>query len=195
MRKTLVLVLVAAALVASAAALLAACGGGTTTYTNEEYGFSFDYDGGQFTETGDTSAAGSAGGDSVFTVGFFDENGTKSDDQYRDGFVVTLYKLNVTIDESMMPAVQAELEKLLPELGKAFGSGAEFGALNEVTVNGVPGFSADATYEMEGTPFKATMYFLIEGNMEYSLTMQGAEDRWSELEPGFQQVIDTFTVK
>jgi hypothetical protein len=195
MRKTLVLVLVVAALVASAAMLLAACGGGTATYTNDEYGFSFDYDSGMFTQTDDTSAAGSVGGNSVFTTGFFDKNGTKSDDQYRDGFVVTLYKLNVTIDESMMPAVQAELEKLLPELGKAFGSGAEFSALEEVTVNGIPGFTADATYEMEGTSFKATLYFLIKGNMEYSLNMQGAEDRWSELEPGFQQVIDTFTVK
>jgi hypothetical protein len=175
--------------------ILAGCGGGTTTYTNDEYGVSFDYDGGMFTETSDTSAAGSVGGDAVFKIGFFDTDGTKTGDQYRDGFVLNLYKLNTTIDESLMPAVKDELEKLLPELAKAFGSGADFSSLEAIDVDGTSGFTADATYEMDGTDFKATMYFLIKDDMEYQLTMQGAASRWSELEPGFQQVIDTFAVK
>lgn len=174
--------------------VLAGCGGGTTTYSNDEYGFSFDYDSGVFTESTDTSAAGSAGGDSALTVGFFDENGTKQGDQYRDGFLVNIYTLNVTVDESLLPAVKDEIEKLLPELGKAFGSGATFSDLTEVKAGTVMGFKTDSTYEMEGTPFKATMYFLISGATEYQLTFQAAEDRWSELEPSFTQVIDSFQV-
>ncbi len=186
---------VAVVLVASLAlGLLAGCGGGTTTYTNDEYGFSFDYDSGVFTESTDTSAAGSAGGDSVFKIGFFDENGTKQGDQFRDGFLINIYKLNVKIDESLMPAVADEIEKLLPELGKAFGSGATFSDLTEVKSGNVMGFKTDSTYEMEGTPFKATMYFLFNGDIQYQLTFQAADDRWSELEPSFKQVMDTFTV-
>lgn len=196
MRKTMRLVLAMAAFAALAVGLVAGCGGGgTTTYTNDKYAFSFDYDSGMFTETSDTSALGSAGGDSVFKTGFFDENGTKTNDQYRDGFLINIYKLNVKIDASLMPAVQQELEKLLPELGKAFGSGADFSALKAVEVGGTSGFSTDATYDMDGTAFKATMYFLIKDDIEYQITMQGAESRWSELEPGFQQVVDTFKVK
>jgi hypothetical protein len=222
MRKTIGTLLLVAAAGALAVGLLAGCGGSTSssgsgspsslpsgsgsssasspvvetaTFTNSQYGFSFDYDSAMFKETSDTSAAGAVGGNTVFEVGFFDENGTKQGDQYRDGFVLGLYQLNAKVDASMMPAVQSELEKLLPELGKVFGSGATFTALTAVDVDGTSGFTTDATYDMEGTPFKATMYFLIKDDVEYQFTMQGAASRWSELEPGFQQVIDTFTVK
>jgi hypothetical protein len=197
MRRTMLTLLVVAATAAMAVGLLAGCGGGgTATYTNDKYGFTFDYDSGLFTENKDISTASAVGGNSALQVGFFDENGTKQGDQYRDGFLLGLYQLNTTIDASLMPEFGQLLEqKVLPELGKAFGSGVEFTALKAVDVDGTSGFTTDATFKMDGTAFKATMYFLIKDDMEYQFTMQGAESRWSELEPGFQQVIDTFTVK
>ena len=56
------------------------------------------------------------------------------------------------------------------------------------------GFKADVTYDMDDAPFKARMYFLFSGDKEYQITFQSAEDRWSELEPKFQEVIDSFTI-
>jgi len=195
MRKTTLVVVALAVVGALGVGLLAGCGGGVPTYTNDDYGISFDYDSGVFTETSDTTAAGSAGGDAVFKVGFFDQSGTKQEDEYRDGFVLNLYQLSTAIDESLMDAVKGELEKLLPQLGEGLGSDADFSSLEAVDVNGTSGFVTNATYTMGGTAFKARMYFLIKGDMEYQLTMQCAESRWSELEPSFQQVVDTFTVK
>ena len=32
------------------------------------------------------------------------------------------------------------------------------------------------------------------GDKEYQITFQSAEDRWSELEPKFQEVVDSFTI-
>ena len=109
--------------------------------------------------------------------------------------MLNLYQLSTSIDESLMPAVKKELKNLLPQMGEGLGSDVEFSSLEAVDVNGTSGFSTDATFKMDGTDFKATMYFLIKGDMEYQLTMQGAAANWSELEPGFQQVIDTFKVK
>ena len=70
-----------------------------------------------------------------------------------------------------------------------------FGELGEVEREDLMGFKIDAAYELEGVPFMATLYFLISGANEYQITFQGAEDRWSELEPSFKEVIETFSVE
>jgi len=176
--------------------LLAACGGGSggvKTYANDTYRFSLSYDGSTFTQTSDTSAQGSAGGSSVFDVGFVDKNGTKTSDEYRDGVLLSVYKLTTNITPSMMPLVKGELGKLMPQLLESLGSDGEIGALQDAEAGGVQGFSADATFSMDGVPFKARLYFLINGELEYQITLQAAEDRWADLEPKFQQVIDGFT--
>ncbi|NLG65896.1 MAG: hypothetical protein GX537_09860 [Actinobacteria bacterium] len=171
-----------------------ACGGGgMQTYSNDTYGMSFEYDG-MFTETSDTSAQGSAGGNSALSVGFFDKEGTKSGDTYRDGFVLNVYELTQQITSEMMPLVKTEIEKLLPQLTQSFGTDAKAGTLQAVTAKSTEGFKADMTFTMDGTPFKSTMYFLISGDTEYQLTMQAAESRWDELQPKFQHIIDSFTV-
>jgi len=184
-----------AALVAVAALtglLVGACGGGIKTYSSDTYRFSLSYDSGQFTESTDTSAQGSTGGGSVFSVGFMDPSGTKSGDTYRDGMVVSVYKLTTKVTESMLPLVKTELEKLLPQLASSLGSDTKIGSLEAADVNGTKGYQAEASYTMEGTPFKARLYFLINGELEYQVSMQAADARWSELEPKFQEVIDSF---
>jgi hypothetical protein len=194
------------AVTALAGLLAGACGGGgessgsassspqpkPKTYTNETYRFSLTYDSSQFTETSDTSTQGGAGSSGVFSIGFMDPNGTKSGDVYRDGTLVTVYKLNTTVTESMLPLVKTELEKLLPQLATSLGSDTTMGTLAEADVNGTKGYTTDATYTMDGTPFKARLYFLINGELEYQVSMQAAETRWTELEPKFQEIIDSF---
>lgn len=172
----------------------AACGGGMQTYGNADYNVSFQYDS-LFTETSDTTSQGSAGGSSVFKVGFYDEDGTTSDGEYRDGFVLNVYKLNQQVTEDMMPAAKAEIEGLLPQLTQTFGGNAKAGELQEISTNGIQGFKADVSFTMDGVPFASTMYFLISGDVEFQITMQAAKSRWSELQPSFQHVIDTFAVK
>lgn len=176
--------------------LLAACGGGSggmKTYANDTYRFSLSYDSGTFTEASDTSAQGSAGGSSVFDVGFVDKSGTKVSGEYRDGVLLSVYKLSTKVTASMMPLVKDELDKLMPQLIESLGSDGKIGALQDAEAGGVQGFSADATFSMDGVPFRARLYFLINGELEYQITLQAADDRWTDLEPKFQQVIDSFT--
>jgi len=180
---------------AALAVLAAACGGGgSTTYTNKDYKFSVTYDSSLLTESTSTSAAGAAGGKSVFDVGFVDPKGTKIGGKYRDGMIVSIYKLTQTVTDSMLPLVKTELEGILPQLKAALGGNATLGSLTDVNVNGAKGFASDATFTWSGTAFKAKVYFLIKGNLEYQATAQAAESRWSDLQPVFKTMMDSFKV-
>ena len=197
MRKTMLAVVALAAVTILAVGLAAGCGGGTTTYTNDEYGFSFDYDSGTFTESDDVSAE-KAGADSAFRVAFADPDGTEVGDQKRDGFIVNVYELNANLDEfpaeQVEPELKKEIEGLLPELAAGLGSSATFGSLESISQDEGFGYKVDATFDVEDTPFKSRMFFLFYGDTEYQLTFQAAEDRWSDLEPKFKEVIDSFSV-
>ena len=61
-------------------------------------------------------------------------------------------------------------------------------------VNGLKGYQADATFTVEGTPMTSTLYFLFDGDLEFQLLTQGATDRWSELQPTFEQMVNSFQV-
>lgn len=184
--------LIAVAMLISLAASACGGGGGSKTYSNDTYRFSLTYDSAQFVETTDTSTQGSVGNGGAFSVGFMDPNGTKSGDTYRDGVLVTVYKLNTKVTEAMLPLVKSELEKLLPQLASSLGSDTKIGTLAQADVNGTKGYQADATYTMDGAPFKARLYFLINGELEYQVSLQAADKRWAELEPKFQEIIDSF---
>lgn len=183
-----------------ALSLTAGCGGGstenTTTYTNADYGFSLEYDGELFTETQDTTATGEAGSSSAFQIGFFDDGGTREGGAYRDGATIAVYQLAAPVDESSLPEFRDFIEnRLMPELDTSFASGVTFTEVAEIEISGARGFVTEAAYEMDGTPFKATMYFLLSGDLEYQITLQAIDDRWSEMQPAFEQIIDTFSIE
>ena len=187
-------VLATAALVAALVVLAAAAcgGGGPTTYTSKDFKFQLTYDSGVLSESASISAAGSTGGTSAFNVGFVNPKGTKSGEEYRDGLVVSVYKLTQTVTDALLPAVKTELESILPQLKQSLGSGTTLSSLTQVDINGIKGFTADATYTMDKVPFKATVYFLINGDLEYQVTAQAAESTWSTMEPVFKSVMDSF---
>ena len=195
MRRTVLAMVAVAVVAALAIGLAAGCGGGTTTYSNDEYGFSFDYDSGTFTENSDVESEASVG-DAEFRIAFVDEDGTEVGDQYRDGFGVFVYDLGVNLDDfpadDVLPQLKAEIEEILPQLIEGFGSGATLGSLDDVQRDDGFAFKADSSFEIDGTPFESRMYFIFSGTTEYMLNFQAAEDRWSELEPKFEQVVDTF---
>jgi hypothetical protein len=195
MRTRTVTTIAAATLAVLAVALvLAGCGGGPTTYTNAKYNFSLVYDSSVFKETTNASSSTSAGGSSVFEVAFADPNGTEIDGKARDGMLVSVYKLNATITPAMMPLVQQELEKILPQLEQSLGNKGSIGDLQAVSVNGTKGFTAPAEYTQGGTAFKANLYFLVSGDQEYQLQCQSAASRWSEMEPYFNDMVASFKV-
>jgi hypothetical protein len=194
MRRRRFMVLAAAALVGSLVVLAAAAcgGGGPTSYVNKDYKFQLTYDSGLLGESTSVSTSSEAGGKSVFDIGFVDPKGTKTGGVYRDGLIVSVYKLTQTVTDSMLPLVKTELEGILPQLQQSLGSGTALGPLAQIDINGIKGFSSDATFTMDTVPFKATLYFLINGDLEYQVTAQAAESRWSTLGPVFKTMMESF---
>jgi len=165
---------------------------GLVVVSNEEYGFTFKYDPDVLTEQ-DGLSSESAGAQSVYRAGFFDESGTQSSGQYRDGFLFNVYRLNGVLDESMMPAFKKDLEDtILPQLVDSMGPSTLVGELQSVEDDNLIGYYTDVVYDIDGTPFNARLYFLINGDVEYQITFQAAQDRWAQMETAFRQVIDTF---
>ena len=192
MQKRMLAVVALTALLLLAVGVVAGCGGDTTTYANDEYGFSFDYDSGTFSQSNDVSPAGVDGGGGEVSVGLVDPDGTKQGETYRDGAFISVHTLGWEIDD--LSEHKGWLEgQLQLALGNA-GAGITAVSLKEVDVGGVKGYTTDASYSLEGQPFKARLYFFADGSKLYWITLQAADDRWSELEPKLQDVVDSFTV-
>ena len=88
--------------------------------------------------------------------------------------------------------VKGELEGILPQLQQSLGSDAKLGSLSALDINGTKGFSSDATFTLDKIPFKATLYFLINGNLEYQVTAQAAEAKWATMQSVFKTTMDSF---
>jgi hypothetical protein len=187
------IVLIAVGLVATFAVLATgACGGGgPTTFTSKDFKFQLTYDSSLMMESTSLTSA-TAGGKSVFDVGFADPKGTKTGDNYRDGVAISVYKLTQTVTDSMMPLVKTELEGILPQMKQSMGPGTTLSSLTAVDLNGIKGFSSGATFTMDKIPFKAKLYFLINGNLEYQVTAQAVESTWGTMEPAFNAIMGSF---
>lgn len=167
--------------------------GQTTTYTSDKYGFSFEY-APPFEEKTDTSWEAQSEQSSADSVAVFDVEGTQVAGQYRDAFVVNVYQLNTEINESNIGDVATELEQnVIPQLEQA-GQNMQISELVSTEVNGLQGYQADATFTVDGTPMTSQLYFLFDGDLEYQLLVQSASDRWQELQPTFEAMVDSFQV-
>jgi hypothetical protein len=164
------------------------------TYTSDKYGFSFQY-APPFEQQSDTSWEAQSGASSADSVAVFDTEGTEVGGQYRDAFVVNVYELNTEITEANLDQVKAELENsVIPQL-EASSEDMQITELTPTSVGGLSGYQADATFNVEGTPMTSTLYFLFEGDIEYQLLTQSATDRWQELTPTFEAMVNSFTVQ
>jgi PsbP-like protein len=176
-----------------------ACGsdGGTTnggtvkTYTDPEYGFSFDYPADWKLQEGESSEV-TAGGSPTKSVGVFDPEGAVADDTYIDLAQTSVYELNVTVDESMMPDIQAEVEQVLASLESQATDLETTEALSEAEVGGVPGFKVTYTFTKGSEPVTSTLYFLFNGSIEYQLTLQAATKNWEANAPVFEALVSSF---
>ena len=163
------------------------------TYTSDKYGFSFSY-APPFEQQNDTSWQAQSGASSADSVAVFDTEGTEVGGQYRDAFVVNVYELNATITDENMADVKSELEQsVIPQLEQS-SADMQISELTPTTVSGLNGYQADAQFTVEDTPMTSTLYFLFNGNIEYQLLTQAATDRWQELAPTFEQMVNSFSV-
>jgi hypothetical protein len=164
-----------------------------TTYTSDQYGYSFQY-APPFEEKTDTSWDAQSEASSADTVAVFDTDGTQVGGQYRDAFVVNVYQLNTEITDENLDQVAAELEQsVIPQLEQS-SEDMQISELVSTEVNGLKGFQADATFSVEDTPMTSTLYFLFDGDLEYQLLTQAATDRWEELQPTFDTMVNSFQV-
>jgi len=165
----------------------------TTTYTSDQFGFSFQY-APPFEEKSDTTWEAQSEASSADTVAVFDVDGTQVGGQYRDAFVVNTYQLNTEITDENLEQVATELEQsVIPQLEQSTDD-MQISELVSTEVNGLKGYQADATFTVEGTPMTSTLYFLFDGDLEFQLLAQSATDRWSELQPTFETMVNSFQV-
>jgi hypothetical protein len=189
------------------AAVLAACGDGggeskgaapetaspgTTVYRSEEYGVSLTYDE-RFSRMDEAAAQAEGGGNAVLSVGFFDKDGTVAGDSYVDGLLLTVYQLKRAVNPADVPGLKKEFEALVDEL-EAKLEQATMGPLEEVVVNGTPGFGVVYAFQQDEVELAAVSYFLVKGDLEYQITAQSSRASWEQVQPLLRQAMDSIVV-
>jgi hypothetical protein len=165
--------------------------GDTKTYTDATYGYSFDYPTSWKTQA-DTTVDVTAGGTSAGSVGVFDTNGAKVSSTYIDLMLVSVYKLNVTVDDSNFAQIKTEIENVLTNMEGQDASMKVEQALAETTAAGMKGYDITYNFTKDGTPCTSTLYFLFDSDMEYQLTTQAAHENWEADQPIFDAMIASF---
>lgn len=196
-RRYVALLLVLAGLALTGAGCSASGGssssGETSTYTNDQYGFTLTHDK-QFSE-GEPVAGAGAGGSSVFDVVFADKDWTTISDRYIDAIQVSVYELALEVKPAEVPKLKSELQSVVDQLMSSTTSAKVVEPLEEVTVNGVPGFGFKYTYTEGGTELTAVTFFLFKGKYEYEITAQTTSDKWDALKSKLEAAVQTFTAK
>jgi hypothetical protein len=166
-------------------------GGAVKTYTDKTFGYSFEYPEDWKLQEGNTAEV-TAGGGSAGAVAVFDPDGTKVGDIYVDLMQVSVYELTIVVDESMMSDVKVELENVLAQLEAQSADMNMDTDLTATTVNGMPGFEITYTFLKDGEPATSTLYFLFDGDIEYQLTTQSADEHWEANQPVFDAMVASF---
>jgi hypothetical protein len=166
---------------------------GTATYTNDQYGFSITPDA-QFTQGEPVQGTGT-GGASVLDVVFADKNGTTVADRYVDAIQVSVYALARSVKPAEVPKLKKEVQGVVDQMMSSISTGKIVAPLEEVTVNGVPGFAFKYTYTQDGQPVTAVAFFLVKGKYEYQVTAQAASGKWDALKGKLEGAVQTFKAR
>lgn len=200
-RARLVSIVSAAVLLVSVAATLLACGSGGTgnnaagdvsTYTDKTYGFSFGYPSDWKLQEAADQPDVTSGAAPTTVVAAFDPDGAKTDASFTDIIEVSIYKLNVVIDDSVMADLKVEVEATFADLEAQATDLKVVEAMSEASVAGIKGWKITYQFDKEGTPAESTLYLLFSGNLEYQLLVQAATANWQADQPTFQAFLSSF---
>ena len=163
------------------------------TYTNDQYGFTMTYDG-QLEQGASTGGVGS-GGSSVLDVAFADKSGPKVGGNYANGMQISVYKLAREVKPSEVPKLKKEVSGVVKQIMTSLPGAKIDQPLEELTVNGVPGFGFGHSYVRDDMTLKGVSFFLFKGQYEYQLTAQAAVEDWATLKGKLEAAFQTFTIK
>lgn len=166
---------------------------GPKTYTNDQYGFTMTYDG-QLEQGASTGGVGS-GGSSVLDVAFADKSGPKVGGNYANGMQISVYKLAREVKPSEVPKLKKEVSGVVKQIMTSLPGAKIDQPLEELTVNGVPGFGFGHSYVRDDMTLKGVSFFLFKGQYEYQLTAQAAVEDWATLKGKLEAAFQTFTIK
>ncbi len=165
--------------------------GDTKIYTDTNHGYSFEYPAGWEVQQGGTADV-EAGSSASTSMGVYDPKGAVAQDTYIDMVQVSLYQLNVVVDESVMDEIKTEVESVLSSLENQAGDLATVEPLAETTVGDMEGWQVTYDFQKNGAPVTSTLYFLFWGDKEYQLTVQAAKENWELNEPIFEALVKSF---
>jgi len=168
-------------------------GGGTETYANDKYGFSITYD--TLLTQGRPSAGTGSGPGSAFDIAFVDTGGTDIDGEYIDGIRVSVYELTRAVKPDEVPQLKPQADGVVAQLMDSLPSAQVTEPLQDVEIDGVPGFTISYTFTQQEVDVTAASYFLFSGTYEYELTEQASRQDWAKLRPVLDAAIQSFTVK
>jgi hypothetical protein len=160
---------------------------GPTTYTDNEHGFSLSYSRDVLPDSEDLSSERANGQDGPSSsVGFFDTSGTY-------GLIIDAFDLDVRFDAADLPALKANAAEVMAELHGS-DPGAKLGRVSKVSMDGVLGLQAEASFEIEGVRYRERRYFLYWDHVECHAAFEAPEEQWPDLEPTFSEIMATFSV-
>ncbi|MBN1321430.1 MAG: hypothetical protein JXA87_11405 [Thermoleophilia bacterium] len=166
---------------------------GLTTYTDSTYGYSFRYPGDwEVRESHSTEV--SAGAASVSDVSAFDPDGAADSSGSRiDVLQVSVYQLAVAVEETALPEIKPVLEGLMEDFARQSEDYATLEPLSEARVGELNGYEVTCSFTMGETPVTSTFYFLFDGDIEYQLLVQAAEQNWEADRQVFDAFVASFT--
>ncbi len=163
----------------------------TVSYADSDFDFAVEYPEG-WEVTGDISTQSSAGGSASKSIGLFDPEGSQTDVLLLDGVVISAYPLSTVVDESLMPVFKQEIESVLADIEGQLTDSEVLEPLNDIIVNGLPGYVSAFTYEQEGRTMRTRLIFLVDRDVEYELALQADAKAWEAQEPLLNVIVSSF---
>jgi hypothetical protein len=131
----------------------------------------------------------------VFEVVFPDKNGRTVGGKYTNALRISVYKLANVVKPAQLPKLKKELSRAVTEYVVSRLGGKIDRPLEDVTINGIPGFSLDYGFTEGDATLKTTDYFLYEGQYQYTLEGMAATQDWEALKGKIEAAFQTFTVR
>lgn len=163
------------------------------TYTNPAYGYSFKYPGDwELREADSTEVA--AGAVSVSDVSAYDPDGAvDSLGGLVDVLQVSVYELTVVLEDDDLPGIKPLLEGLMEDFARQSTGFETLEALSETKTGGLSGYKVKCGFIMGDTRVTSTLYFIFDGDVEYQLLTQAAEENWGANRQVFDAFVSSFT--